>query len=113
MTLATLLFSLRVSNGKLERTFSQLNNIKSKKQSSLATETLSDLLRVTTDSTSFQNLSPDSVVGSKTKAPTLHARKQYKLRSSGQAESDSSTSATSEDDETVLLDDWDQWMNDN
>ena len=95
LTLATLLFSLPVSNGKLERTFSQLNNIKSKKRSSLSTETLKDLLRVTTDSPSLQNFSPDKAITlwweAKQRRPTQHARKQYKSRcsdSSSQAGSD-------------------------
>ena len=44
LSLAKLLFSLPVFDGKLERIFSQLNLIKTNKRASLASESLQDLL---------------------------------------------------------------------
>lgn len=49
LTLAQLLFTLPVSNGKLERVFSTLKNIKVEKRSCLSNEMLDDLLTLNTD----------------------------------------------------------------
>ena len=48
LSLATLLFSLPVSNGKVERTFSQVNLLKSTKRTTLNNDTLNDLLVLNT-----------------------------------------------------------------
>ena len=54
LTLA-LLFTLPVSNGKLERVFSTMKNIKVDKWSTLSNETLEDLLFINTDQVSVKN----------------------------------------------------------
>ena len=123
LKLATLLFSLPVSNGKLEQTFSLLNIIKDKKRSSLGKQSLNDLLAVSADKCALKDFSPDPAIKlwweSKQRRPCQSQRKQYKPHVSGSTSSDSQQgsethSATSDEDEneTVLLDDWDHWMND-
>ena len=49
LCLVSLLFSLPVSNGKVERAFSQVNLLKSSKRTTLGKETLNDLLVLNTD----------------------------------------------------------------
>ena len=49
LLLVELLFSLPSSNGKVERVFSQLNNIKTNKRTRLGSETLDDLLGLATE----------------------------------------------------------------
>ena len=124
LKLATLLFSLPVSNGKLERTFSQLNIIKDKKRSSLGNQSLIDLLAVSADKCALKDFSPDPAIKlwweSKQRRPGQSKRKKYKSRASTSTSSDSqqesetchSTTASDEEENgTVLLDDWDHWMN--
>ena len=113
-------FSLPVSNGKLERAFTQLNRIKDKKRAALGNEALNDLMKVSADATPLKGFSPDSAITlwweAKQRRPNQSARKQYNPhRASRQGSSEtSSTSDSSDEDETeaVLLDDWDKWMND-
>ena len=62
-----LLFCLPVSNGKLERVFSILKNIKHK-QSSLSNELLDDLLAVNVDHVNIEDFNAD---GSKSQIPSL------------------------------------------
>ncbi len=62
LTLSTLLFSLPVSNGKLERAFSRLNLIKSSKRNCLGSDTLSDQLVLNTDKVPLQDFSPDTSI---------------------------------------------------
>ena len=130
LKLASLLFSLPVSNGKLERTFSQLNIIKDKKRSSLGNQSLNDLLAVSADKCTLKVFSPDRAIKlwweSKQRPPSQSKRKQYKPLASSSTATSSSDSlsgsqqesetllATSneEENETVLLDDWDNWMSD-
>lgn len=55
LTLAQLLFSLPVSNGKLERVFSTMKLIKAEKRSSMSNETLDDLLAINIDGVSVES----------------------------------------------------------
>lgn len=59
IALAELLFSLPASNGKVERVFSQLKIIKSDKRTSLANDTLNDLLTVSMMNCSLKDFHPD------------------------------------------------------
>ena len=108
LILANLLFSLPVSNGKLERTFSQVNLIKSTKRSSLSTDALSDLLVVNADKSSLKEFSPDSAIdlwwNAKTRRPTQGPRASYKKS----APQDQDCGADEEPE--MLLDDWDEWI---
>ena len=58
LPLSRMLFSLPVSNGKLERIFSVLKLIKVDR-SSLGNDTLKDLLTLNTDGRSMDNFNPD------------------------------------------------------
>ncbi len=84
LTLSTLLFSLPVSNGKLERAFSRLNLIKSSKRNCLGSDTLSDLLVLNTNKVPLQNFSPDTSIdlwwNAKTRKPSHGPRTHYKKR---------------------------------
>ena len=62
LALSRLLFSLPVSNGKLERIFSVLKLIKVNRRSSLGNDTLKDLLMLNTDGTSLENFNPDPCI---------------------------------------------------
>ena len=62
LTLAHLLFTLPVSNGKLERVFSTMKNIKVDKRSTLSNESLEDLLFINTDQVSVKNFNPDQSI---------------------------------------------------
>ena len=86
LSLANLLFSLPVSNGKLERTFSQVNLLKSNKRNLLGTDTLSDLLVLNTNKLELEQFSADSAIelwwDAKTRRPSQAGpRKEYKKRS--------------------------------
>ena len=59
VTLSRFLFTLPVSNGKLERIFSILKLIKVDKQVSLGNDTLNDLLAVNTNTISMKDFNPD------------------------------------------------------
>ena len=61
LTLVELLFSLPVSNGKLERVFSQMNVVKTNKRSLLTNESLDDLLVISTDSVPLKHFNPMAV----------------------------------------------------
>ena len=119
LSLASLLFSLPVSNGKLERTFSQVNLIKCGKRSSLGNATLNDLLVLNVDKLPLQEFSPEAAIDlwwdSKTRKPSHGPRKQYKKRiPCAQASEAPNSDSTEEDEEDkLLLDDWDTWMQDN
>ena len=56
LTLARLLFSLPVSNGKLERVFSTLKNIKQSKRSAMSNELLDDLLCINVEKLLLESL---------------------------------------------------------
>ena len=62
LTLVELLFPLPVSNGKVERVFSILGDIKAKKRSLLANDTLDDLLYLNADKVSLSDFSRDAAI---------------------------------------------------
>lgn len=121
LCLASLLFSLPVSNGKLERAFSQVNLLKNSKRTSLGNDTLNDLLVLNTDKVPLQDFSPEAPIDlwwdAKTRKPSHGPRKQYKKRTPhGQTSvvqtSDTENSKEEEEEDKLLLDDWDEWMQD-
>ena len=121
LILASLLFSLPVSNGKLERTFSQVNLIKCNKRTSLANYALNDLLTLNADKVPLQEFSPEAAIDlwwdTKARKPSHGPRSHYKKRTMPQAQvpkdPTNDTGSDQEEDEkedTLLLDDWDEWM---
>ena len=118
LCLASLLFSLPVSNGKIERAFSQVNLLKSSKRTSLGNETLSDLLVLNADKVPLQDISPEAAIdlwwNAKARKPSHGPRKHYKKRTPlGQNSATPTSVAESseeEEEKELLLDDWDDWM---
>ena len=104
-----------VSNGKLERIFSVLKLIKVDRRSSLGNDTLKDLLTLNIDGRSMENFNPDPCIDlwwqAKTQRPDQKKRKVYKKRAEETIESE--TDSSSDDDDVFLLDDWDNWLDDN
>ena len=95
LTLVRLLFTLPVSNGKLERVFSTLKLIKLGKRSLLANDMLDDLLVPNTDCVPLKEFKPDRSIhmwwNAKTRRPNQHPRKVYKKKSVDGDEGDSDT----------------------
>lgn len=133
LSLAKLLLSLPVSNGKIERNFSQVNLIKNYKRSSLSIDTLNDLLMLNIDKLPLEELEVDEAIDmwwhAKQRRPTHQKRKKYKKRTSiVPLPYDSDTSSTTgittsspeeeeeeEEEESaeepkLLFDDWDEWI---
>ena len=111
LQLARLLFTLPVSNGKLERVFSTLKVIKVDKRSSLGNEMLDDLLVLNTDRVPLKDFNPDRSISlwwsDKVRRPNQRPRKQYAARS-GQTQDDDSEEDS--ETETEMLREWDEWL---
>ena len=92
LALGQLLFSLPVSNGKLERIFSVLKLIKINRRSSLGNNTLKDLLMLNTNGISMQNFNPDPCIElwwqAKTRRPDQKKRKECKKKGGQNIESE-------------------------
>ena len=83
--------------------------IKVNRRSSLGNETLKDLLMLNTDGTSMENFNPDPCIDLWWQArPDQKKRKKYNKREGCESETENSSS----DDDTFLLDDWDNWLDD-
>ena len=62
LLLCSLLFSLPVSNGRVESIFSSMNVIKTERRASMHTDTLSDLLEIHTEGTSLAEFLSDDAI---------------------------------------------------
>ena len=115
LLLAQLTLSLPVSNWKLERIFSTLKIIKVDTRASLSNSTLVDLLVLNADKMSPQEFNPDPSIDLwwevKTRRPNQKQRKEYKKRSGESKEKEDSESEDKEESDTILLNDWDEWIN--
>ena len=84
LKLARLLFSLPVSNGKLERVFSTMKNIKQEKRSSMSNELLDDLLAINVEKVNVEEFDPDDSIElwwkAKTRRPNQRKRKSTEKR---------------------------------
>ena len=82
LTLVQLLFSLPSSNGIVERVFSQMKVIKTKRRSLLSNEALDDLLTITSEPIPLKEFSPDDAIDlwwkEKVRRPNQKPRKKYK-----------------------------------
>ena len=127
LSLARLLLTLPVSNGKLERVFSTMKNIKLEKRSSMSNELLDDLLTINIDKTDVKDFTADHSIDlwwrAKTRRPNQQPRKQYKKRvlvsntdcndSDTDCTTDSDASSSSDTDTaSYILEDWDKWFED-
>ena len=121
--LAELLFSLPSSNGKLERLFSTFYVIKGTRRSSLNNNTVKDLIAVNFDCLPLHSFNADRSIElwwkAKTRRVNQQPRQPYKKHCSTRDRSCSSSSVLtdeeepeSEADKSTLLEDWDNWLND-
>ena len=116
LILAELLFSLPVSNGKVERVFSLLGTIKVDKRSRLSNESLDDLMLLNSNKIALDEFDPNPAIdlwwSTKMRRPSQKTRKQYKARKSdSQSTSASNIEESESEPETQnILDDWDDLM---
>ena len=106
LALVTLLFCLPASNGKVERIFSRLKNIKSIRRTSLGEEKLDELLRIAEG--------PDTSQWQPASALKLWwVDKTRRTRRTVRAVSTSEGSTLIEEETTTPFNsqDWDDWMN--
>ena len=117
-----LLFCLPLTNGRLERLFSQLKLIKSDRRSSLGENRLDQLLRITVDAPPLSKWDASGAVQlwweDKTRRPQTKGTQkvtQNRTKSGPSTSSDASTSTVDDDTDTQLsdclaLDDWEAWL---
>ena len=115
LALVQLLFSLPASNGKLERVFSQMNIIKTNKQSVLSNESLDDLLLLSIEGPPMKEFSPNAAIDlwwkEKLRRPHQNPRRKCKNRSGSNPPAVDSSSEESDKEEDLLAQ-WDAWMSD-
>ena len=118
LILACLLFMLPVSNGKLERVFSTMKNMKVDKRSSVSNELLDDLLVINVDKVNIEEFKADHSIDiclrSKSRPSNQTARNIYKTRKEVQGTSSTSIDSDSSDRprDSDILGEWDHWMDD-
>ena len=117
LKLAEILFSLPVSNGKVERVFSTASTIKVDKRSRMSSRSLDDLLLLNTPKLPISSFNPDPSIdlwwSSKTRRPSQKAKQSEKTlvaSTSQEPRSKSLNPEDSEDDEMLILDCWDTLM---
>ena len=127
LTLVELLFCLPLTNGRLERLFSQLKLIKSDRRSSLGEDRLDQLLRISVDAPPLSKWDASGAVrlwwGDKIRRPQAKGTEKFTRNAATSGPSSSSVSSTSagpstssvDDDantnnECVTLDDWESWL---
>ena len=106
-----MLFTLPVSNGKLETVFSTMKLLKVEKRSQMGKDTLDDLLAINIDRVPLNEFNPDPCINrwwdAKHRRPIQKPRKPYKTGSSDKDKEGNNVSGS--DDETFMLDDWDDF----
>ena len=113
LVLAELLFSLPVSNAKVERVFSTANVIKTEQRTVLANSSLDDLLVINCDAVSVVDFTPDEAIqiwwDDKVRRPNQKPRKQYKRHRKPESHETQSDSDDEEDEhnDTDWLEEWD------
>ena len=115
LMLARLLFSLPSSNGKVERTFSQLNLLKTSKRASLGKQAVDDLLTINVCKVSMDEFKPEPAINlwweDKLRRPNQTTRKEYKRINSSAQEIETENDSGSDEEQLLMLNDWDEWMN--
>ena len=110
------LLSLPVSNGKLERVFSTMKNIKQEKRSSMSNELLDDLLVINVKKVNVEDYKADDSIElwwkAKTRRLNQQQRKEYRKKQGGIQDTQSSSDTNSDSSDTDILQDWDSWMDD-
>ena len=106
-----LTFSLPFTTSRVEQTFSMLKIVKTKRRTSIHTSTLSDLLEINVEGPPLSSFNSDAAVDlwwrecSTTRRVNQNPRKAYQPRASNQTEEESD-----EEQSTLVLDDWDDWV---
>ena len=122
LSLAQLLLALPASNGKLERSFSQMNIIKTNKRSLLSNNTLDDLLLIDVDGTALAGFNPDSAIDlwwkNKKRRPNQQKQKSCEQIPSMTSATPSTSASvycpeSDSDSEQIqdILSDWDTYFN--
>ena len=110
------LLSLPVSNGKLERVFSTMKNIKQEKRSSMSNELLDDLLVINVKKVNVEDYKADDSIElwwkAKTRRLNQQQRKEYRKKQGEIQDTQSSSDTNSDSSDTDILQDWDSWMDD-
>jgi hypothetical protein len=108
-----LLFSLPFSNSKVEKAFSTMNIVKTNRRTSLLSGTLDDLMEINAEGPDLENFCPDHAVqlwwSDSTRRPNQAPRKEYRKRSSSEAEGEASN-IESQLGSQSSLDAWDKWF---
>ena len=116
LRLCELLFSLPFSNGHVERMFSAMKIVKTNRRTSLKSTTLSDLLKIKAESPPLASFSADRAVSlwwdacKTTRRVSQMPRKEYRPREKGQSSSDTMEIPESDSQDTITLEDWDDWF---
>ncbi len=116
LQLVQLLFTLPVSNGKLERVFSTLKLIKVDKRSSMSNDLLDDLIMINTDPVPIKQFNPDQSIGlwwkDNKRRPNQNPRKgdaESVPGPSGSAVLADMSGQSSDEDTDEVLQQWDDW----
>lgn len=112
LPIVELLFSLPMSNGRLERIFSQLKLLKSKSRTRLTSDSLDQLVRITVEGPSLQNWNAAGALDLwfNDKSRRVHQNSQ---KSKTQLEPCSLQRVLLDETtaDSLNLEDWDEWMN--
>lgn len=86
LLLVELLFSIPISNAKVERLFSLMNHVKTDSRAALSENTLNNLIRIRMEGPSFEQYDPTAAIDlwatTITRRPNQRERKKYKKRES-------------------------------
>ena len=123
LAVSELVFSLPFSNGQVERIFSMMKMIKTDKRTSMHTSTLSDLLEIQVEGPPLASFSPARAVelwweDCKTtqrvnQAPRREYRRRVTSTESSSGAPSSSESSSTDTEEALSLDDWDDLFDSN
>ena len=110
LALVSLLFSLPTSNGKVEKIFSQVTNIKTNKRTRLSIESLDDLLMISSNNVPLKEFCPDQAIDKwwRDKVRRPNSAKPRKKRPRLETQDQELSDSESED----LLDEWDDLFDD-
>lgn len=109
LTLVELLFSIPISNAKVERLFSLMNRVKTDRRATLGESNLNHLVRIRLEGPAFQDYDSTPAIqlwlSSAARRPNQNIRKRYKSRDAVKKSKvlidDSSTEESAEEEENV------------
>ena len=112
LALAELLFCLPVSNGHLERVFSQLKLIKSERRTSLGEDRLDQLVRINVEAPPLSKWDPSSAVELwwRDRTRRINVRDVRARPTSSSSSAQASDTDSPADDTPFALDNWEDWL---